>query len=221
MPAESVGIQALTHIRDAIKAGSVAGLKVFGVWLASLFVYGVLLTVGCVIVAGQGSRLGAILAGVIVLLGSVAVGIYVSAQRAIGRGAAAAIEAGGLCSIILNGVAARLPTFGAEERLDDKRGIVVAKLREVATEAASSNDAGRSRWLRKAILTRVVNRLVPKIQALEDVELTPENLGTAVGDRVDRTMGEAVTFAVTRTAIIVLVLWTIVALAAAFLLSLL
>ena len=52
--------------------------------------------------------------------------------------------------------------------------------------------------------------LVPKIQALEDVELTHESLGTAVGSRLDRTMAETITFTATRTSIVVLLLSTIV-----------
>jgi len=123
--------------------------------------------------------------------------------------------------MILSGVAARLPTFGAEERLDDKRAVVVAKIRELTSQTVSSSDAGPGRWLRKAILTRVVDRLIPRIETLEDVELTPENLGTAVGTRLDRTMAEAVTFTTTRTAVIVLGVATMVAVVVAFALSLL
>lgn len=221
IPAESVGVRVLRRIRDAVKAGGLAGLKTFAVSLAVLVGYGVLLTVVCVFIAAQGSRLGAVLAGVIVLVGSVAVGVYVSFQRAVGRGAGAAIEAGGLCSLLLRGVATTLPDFGTDELLDTKRDIVVAKVRAVATAATNSSDGGPSRWLRKAIMTRVVNRIIPRIQSLEDVELTPENLGTAVGKRLDRTMAEAVTFTATRTAVIVLGVATVIALGVAFLLSLL
>jgi hypothetical protein len=218
---ESVGSQLLARIGAALKAGARAGLKAFGVWLAALFVYGVLMIVACVFIAAHGSRAAGIVAGVLVLIGSIAVGLYVSAQRAIGRGASAAIVAGGLCSRILDEVGERLPTFGAEETLDAKRAIVVAKIRELTSELTTSSESGASRWLRKTILTRVVRLLIPRIQTLEDVELTPENLGRAVGGRLDRTIGEAISLAASRTSIIVLVIYTIAAPGVAYLLSLL
>jgi hypothetical protein len=220
-PQDGVGGQLLARIGAALKAGGRTGLKIFGVWIAALFVYGVLLVVVCVYIAARGSEVGGVIAGVIVLLGSIAVGIYVSVQRAIGRGAAAAIEAGGLCSLILEEVAETIPDFGSDELLDDKRAIVVAKLRELTTRVANSSGSGPARWLRKAILKRVVKLLIPRIQTLEDVELTPENLGKSVGTRLDRTIAEVVSLAATRTSIIVLVIFTVLAPVVAYLLSLL
>lgn len=175
MTSDAVGAESIPdRIKAAVRAGGVTALRVFGAWIVALLVYGVVLDVICVSIAGQGSRFGAVLTGIAVLIGSLATGIYVSAQQAIGRGAAAAIEAGALCSTILNTVAQRLPSFAPGERLEAKREIVVAKMRELTNEVTSSSGAGLKGRLRKSLLTRIVNRMTPKIRALDDVALTPQ-----------------------------------------------
>ncbi len=205
------GQAAVNQIRTAVRGGVAAGVRSFVARSVALGVglVGLLVVVGGIASPGPWWAV-VMLVGLVAVVG-VAIGLYVSLQRAALSALTTAVREAALGRAVADGVLAVVPFTGLVST--DRPAIISAVAAIRSATDRSLPVFGFLRWLGAPVLTRVSELVVAELQALPDAQVTPAGVAQLLGRNLDERLVGAVAQRLSRTSTALFCAFALVAVA--------